>query len=625
MNFNDFDSELANDLLATLEAQSTDGHMDLCLSIGTLDDGCISQPGGSMRERRNVPEQDSRNRSVSTANTPKLERVESRTGRPEEIFKYNSVRKLNQGRTTIIVGDYQLGEKLGKGAFGTVYKGLDRRTGQFVAIKRLNISLVDSEVMMKEIELLKKFQHNNIVKYICAIKTEKHMNVVLEYVDSGSLAHVLSGFGFFPESLSAIYVSQVLEGLDYLHSQQVIHRDIKGANLLITREGSIKLSDFGIATVVHVKQRNSSLVQGSPYWMAPEVIEMSHSTTASDIWSLGCTIIELLTGFPPYFEMVAMSAIYKMVREECPPLPDDISEELEDFLKKCFRRNPDERPSAKELRAHPWIIQYAPQVVQNTPPVMDVEEVRSTIKTYTLTKEGGKKAKKQLQQSQPLTQALSSSKEMETTSPSFSSPQTPTKRKHRRVKSTIFSSEQSAIKLATSEEIDLSFQQSQAQLDSEIDKKFSNKRGRKSTLGKFLGGKKARESSKIKRGSTSATLNSPGPITEPDKSLIALNIYSVETRKGLFAFTIFHIKVMQDSKIWDIERTWSDFKQLHTQLVQQFPNEDLPNCPKAKFWGVMDPDFIRKRWQDLQHFLVRILQNKVVLESETFLNWISTR
>merc|ERR1712137_1454093 len=146
----------------------------------------------------------------------KLSRTVSKTGRPEEIF--GTIKKKNaKGATTMQVGNYQLGAKLGKGAFGAVYKGLDLKTGQFVAIKRIGLDRIDGDQMMKEINFLKNFHHKNIVQYIGLVQTDRHMNLVLEFIDSGSLAQVLANYGFFPESLAAIYVSQVLEGLIYLH------------------------------------------------------------------------------------------------------------------------------------------------------------------------------------------------------------------------------------------------------------------------------------------------------------------------------------------------------------------------------------------------------------------------
>jgi serine/threonine protein kinase len=117
-------------------------------------------------------------------------------------------------------------------------------------------------------------------------------------------------------------MSQVLQGLVYLHEQGVIHRDIKGANILTTKDGIVKLADFGVATKSNVNEYN---VVGTPYWMAPEVIELSGATTASDIWSLGCTVIELLDGKPPYHKLQPMPALFRIVNDDHPPLPEGAS------------------------------------------------------------------------------------------------------------------------------------------------------------------------------------------------------------------------------------------------------------------------------------------------------------
>jgi serine/threonine protein kinase len=142
------------------------------------------------------------------------------------------------------------------------------------------------------------------------------------YCEGGSLHTICKNFGKFPENLVALYMSQVLKGLLYLHEQGVIHRDIKGANLLLTKDGHVKLADFGVATKSNVSEYS---VVGTPYWMAPEVIELSGASTASDIWSLGCTVIELLDGKPPYHKLQPMQALFKIVSDDHPPLPDGAS------------------------------------------------------------------------------------------------------------------------------------------------------------------------------------------------------------------------------------------------------------------------------------------------------------
>jgi len=196
-------------------------------------------------------------------------------------------------------------------------------------------------------------QHPNIVKYKGFVKTREYLNIILEYCENGSLQHICKRFGKFPENLVGVYISQVLEGLMYLHDQGVIHRDIKGANILTNKDGTVKLADFGVASASGV---NDGAVVGSPYWMAPEVIEQFGATTASDIWSVGCVVIELLDGQPPYHQLKPMPALFRIVQDDCPPIPDGASPIVKDFLLHCFQKDPNLRISAKKLLRHPWMV-----------------------------------------------------------------------------------------------------------------------------------------------------------------------------------------------------------------------------------------------------------------------------
>ncbi|CAN6269600.1 unnamed protein product [Urochloa humidicola] len=255
---------------------------------------------------------------------------------------------------------YMLGDEIGKGAYGRVYKGLDLENGDFVAIKQVsleNIPQEDLNIIMQEIDLLKNLNHKNIVKYLGSLKTKSHLHIILEYVENGSLANIIkpNKFGPFPESLVAVYIAQVLEGLVYLHEQGVIHRDIKGANILTTKEGLVKLADFGVATKLTEADINTHSVVGTPYWMAPEVIEMSGVCAASDIWSVGCTVIELLTCAPPYYDLQPMPALFRIVQDVQPPIPEGLSPEITDFLRQCFQKDAMQRPDAKTLLMHPWL------------------------------------------------------------------------------------------------------------------------------------------------------------------------------------------------------------------------------------------------------------------------------
>jgi serine/threonine protein kinase len=207
---------------------------------------------------------------------------------------------------------------------------------------------------MQEIDLLKNLNHPNIVKYHGFVKSSEALWIILEYCEQGSLYTICKNFGKFPENLVGLYIAQVLQGLLFLHDQGVIHRDIKGANILTTKEGLVKLADFGVATKQQGLAEGS--VVGTPYWMAPEVIELAGATTASDIWSLGCTVIELLDGKPPYHKFAPMPALFRIVNDDHPPLPEGTSPLVRDFLMQCFQKDPNLRVSAKKLLRHPWIM-----------------------------------------------------------------------------------------------------------------------------------------------------------------------------------------------------------------------------------------------------------------------------
>eukprot|EP01133_Synstelium_polycarpum_P011482 gene11482-13387_t len=260
--------------------------------------------------------------------------------------------------TTDPFSKYQIGEAVGKGAFGKVFKALNTETGDFCAIKQIEKFIISEKqlpAILQEIKLLQTLQHVNIVKFIESHETSKFLFFALEFIEGGSLAKMSKRYGNFQEPLLSRYICQVLRGLDYLHAKGVIHRDIKSDNILITKEGVIKLADFGSCTYSALDKKLT--VVGTPFWMAPEVIQMDMNarSTACDIWSLGCTILELLTGNPPYWDLGTMPAMFAMVNNPHPPLPANISQELKGFLLACFVRDINKRPTASQLLEHPWI------------------------------------------------------------------------------------------------------------------------------------------------------------------------------------------------------------------------------------------------------------------------------
>eukprot|EP00466_Bigelowiella_natans_P020354 jgi/Bigna1/91009/estExt_fgenesh1_pg.C_850084 len=259
------------------------------------------------------------------------------------------------------IGEYRVRKRIGKGGFGSVYMVTSSNTGKTHAIKRISLKGTpqsELESIEMEIKLLKYLQHPNIVTYIDVIPEPKegYLNIVLELCEQGSLASILKDFGKFEEPLTCKYVSQVLKGLDFLHQQGVIHRDIKGANILADKEGNVKLADFGVATKIkNSSDPDNQLPAGTTYWMAPEIVKMTGQLSyACDIWSLGSTIIELLTGQPPYFELPMMSACFRIVQDDHPPLPQ-CSENCKAFLMSCFQKDPQRRLQASVLMKHEWL------------------------------------------------------------------------------------------------------------------------------------------------------------------------------------------------------------------------------------------------------------------------------
>lgn len=248
----------------------------------------------------------------------------------------------------------QLCEQIGRGAHGVVFKALNKETNQYLAVKVMKCDKDELAGLMGEIDLLKILKHKNIVKYHGFVKTSDSLNVILEFCSGGSLRQLYKRLGHgIPEPQVISYVKQILEGLHYLHDQGVVHRDVKAANMLLSESGEVKLADFGVATTVATLHNT---VVGTPHWMAPEtVLGGDGSCTASDIWSLGATIIELLTMNPPYHDLVPMAAIHAIVNNEHPSLPHALSPTGQNFLLECFQKTPAIRKSAALLLQHWWL------------------------------------------------------------------------------------------------------------------------------------------------------------------------------------------------------------------------------------------------------------------------------
>lgn len=279
---------------------------------------------------------------------------------PRRSLSHVSPVSLTPGSVTIDgSATYLLGNVIGRGQFGIVYRAIDNSTGRIVAVKQIPLEdkiMEEVDKLMQEVHLLRELQSPQVVKYEGFVRSENFLSIVIEYVENGSLLNTIRTFGCFKENLCARYTRKILDGLIYLHSKDVVHCDIKLANVLSTKSGDIKLTDFGVSINMSGESTIQGGVNGTPNWLAPEVITLRGTSKASDIWALGCTVLEMITGRPPYSRQNAMSVLFSIVEDPHPPMPGDLSRELTDFLMSCFKKEPRARSSARELRCHPWIV-----------------------------------------------------------------------------------------------------------------------------------------------------------------------------------------------------------------------------------------------------------------------------
>lgn len=272
-----------------------------------------------------------------SASNLKMLSEESLTRQPEEVFD-------------IIC-------KLGEGAYGSVYKALHKESDNVVAIKQVPLD-TDLHEIIKEISIMQQCDSPYVVRYYGSYFKNTDLWIIMEYCGAGSVSDIIR---LRKKTLSeceiATILSDALKGLEYLHSNRKIHRDIKAGNILLNTDGHAKLADFGVAGQLTETISKRNTVIGSPFWMAPEIILEIGYDCVADIWSIGITALEMAEGKPPYADIHPMRAVF-MIPTKPPPSfrdPDRWSAEFIDFVSLCLVKNPCDRASATDLIQHVFL------------------------------------------------------------------------------------------------------------------------------------------------------------------------------------------------------------------------------------------------------------------------------
>ncbi|XP_072197896.1 serine/threonine-protein kinase 36 [Excalfactoria chinensis] len=251
---------------------------------------------------------------------------------------------------------YHVLEVIGEGSFGRVYKGRRRCSAQVVALKfipKVGRSEKELKNLQREIEIMRGLHHPNIIQMLDSFETDKEVVMVTDYAE-GELFQILEDDGSLPEDQVQIIAAQLVSALYYLHSHRILHRDMKPQNILLGKDGVIKLCDFGFARAMSIHTMVLTSIKGTPLYMSPELVEERPYDHTADLWSVGCILYELFTGTPPFYTSSIFQLVSLIVKDPV-KWPKAISPTFKSFLQGLLMKDPRQRLSWPELLSHPFV------------------------------------------------------------------------------------------------------------------------------------------------------------------------------------------------------------------------------------------------------------------------------